>query len=243
MRRSHFLLTQNAYIILCVAAKRVLVIPDCHFPFVCKRSMGKLLDRLKQHKPDVVIQLGDLLDLFSLSRFPKSQNTIGMTPAEEVAYGRAGAEEMWGYICKKLPRAKKFQLLGNHSNRLNKAIEERLPELCGVIDMKHLWEFDGVETVHDIREELVIDKVCYLHGYRSKLGDQAKYNLMNTCVGHSHRGGVFFTSIKGKTIWELNAGYIADPQSKALGYTKQRWTQWTIGYGLIDELGPRFIPL
>ncbi len=108
---------------------------------------------------------------------------------------------------------------------------------------KGLWEFDGVTTMGSERDELIIDGILYMHGFR-KHGDHVKYNLMSTVCGHSHTGGVVFHPIKGKTLFELNAGYLGDPKSAALSYTRQsKISKWTLGLGYIDDYGPRFVPL
>lgn len=52
-----------------------------------------------------------------------------------------------------------------------------------------------------------------------------------------------FKRIGGKTLYELNAGYLGDPESKALSYTPTKITNWTLGWGYIDEDGPRFVAL
>ena len=69
-----------------------------------------------------------------------------------------------------------------------------------------------------------------------------EHNLKNTVVGHSHLGGVVYRNTFNGIIWELNAGFCGDTESKALSYTPQRLTKWTKGFGFIDALGPRFIP-
>ena len=70
------------------------------------------------------------------------------------------------------------------------------------------------------------------------------YNMMNSVVGHSHLGGTVFLPFKDNILWELNCGYIGDPESLALSYTAQKKvSKWTLGYGVIDDVGPRFNPL
>ena len=220
-----------------------LCIGDVHAPFIYKPAFSKVLsylDSLKK-KPDYVIQIGDLYDFYSFSRFAKNPNVI--TPDQEVLEGRAVAEEMWRLIKKKAPSAQCYQLLGNHSVRPNKKLMEVAPELLSIFNIKPLWTFPGVITIHDPREELVIDNILFQHGHRSKLGDHAKYNSMNTVVGHSHQGNVLFIpTIKKEIIWELNCGYIADPSHPALKYTPQKFNKWSHGIGTIDSRGPRFIP-
>ncbi len=89
--------------------------------------------------------------------------------------------------------------------------------------------------------------LCFIHGYLSLLGAHARFNLKNVVCGHTHRGGTAFirnAGHDGGTIWEANAGYLADPYSKGLSYTAQkRATNWTWGILHIDEMGPKFCPL
>lgn len=61
--------------------------------------------------------------------------------------------------------------------------------------------------------------------------------------GHSHRAGLFFKNYGDATLFEMNAGYLGDPESKALSYTPQKHTHWTHAFSVIDEHGPRVITL
>jgi hypothetical protein len=167
-----------------------------------------------------------------------------MTPSQEIQEGRLMAEEMWKSIQRRLPNAKCYQILGNHDLRPLKRVTEKFPEIASLIDMSHLWNFPGVITHHDTRTPLIIEGIDFTHGHRSKLGDHAKYTIRSTVCGHTHRGGVDFIPLSdGKIIFELNAGYLADPEHEALKYTPNKLSKWTHGVGWIDEYGPRFIPL
>ncbi len=165
-----------------------------------------------------------------------------MTPIQEIKAGTKGAEEMWAEIRAAAGRGVEcFQLMGNHDSRLAKRIAEAMPEFEGL--PRGLWDFHGVTTMDSERDELIIENVLYMHGYR-KFGDHVKYNLMSTVCGHSHTGGVIYHPIKGRTLFELNAGYLGNPQSAAMSYTRQsKISKWTLGLGVIDQYGPRFIPL
>lgn len=221
-----------------------LCLGDVHAPFINKKTFLKVLsfvDTLKK-KPDYIIQIGDLYDFYSASRFPKNPNIT--TPEQEVLDGRACAEEMWRSLKKRAPRAECYQLLGNHSMRPNKKLMELAPELFSYFIPKPLWDFPGVHTIRDIRTELILEGIAFQHGHRSKPGDHAAYNGISTVVGHSHKGSVtFLPQISKELIWELNCGYLADPSHEALKYTPQKFNKWLHGIGYIDELGPRFIPL
>ena len=221
---------------------RILCIGDVHFPWANRSAILRALQIARHLKPTIVLQLGDLYDLYSYSRFARSPNIL--TPAEEVRRGRRQAEEFWQRLRDAAGRrAQRFQLRGNHDERIAKRVLETMPELERFLDhLSALWEFDGVKTQAAERDELIIDGVCYMHGYR-KHGDHVRYNLMSTVCAHSHLGGVVYLRHRTKTLFELNAGYIALASAVPMSYGKQKQiTRSTPGVGVIDEYGPRFIP-
>jgi len=222
---------------------KVIILPDLHFPYHSKPALTEVLGVIKRDASEIshIVQIGDLFDFFSLSRFPRSHDYA--TPIDEVTLAHECATEMWNYIRMIAPKAKCIQLLGNHDVRLKLRIKEKIPEILEIVKFDHLWQFKGVKTIMNEREEYVMGGVAYMHGYYTKLGRHCVENQMNTVVGHSHRGGCFFTQVQNRPLWELNSGYLANPTSKVMSYMRQRWIPWTLGYGVIDELGPRFVPI
>jgi hypothetical protein len=181
--------------------------------------------------------------MFSYSSFARSLNIY--TPAEECKRGRRDLELFWKEIRQASPRADCWMLRGNHDQRLMKRVMEKLPEAEHFFKngINSLWEFDGVETFSSDREELILDGVVYMHGFR-KHGEHMIHNQMSTVCGHLHRGGVVYSRLGNKTIFELNAGFAADESSVPMSYSKQlRFSKHTQGVGVIDYYGPRFIPL
>jgi len=223
-----------------VRNKKILVIPDVHFPFHDKSIVRQILEAIKREKPAFIVQVGDLYDFFAQSSFPKS---LTHTPKDEVEAGQRAAEEMWRIARKYAPKAKCFQLLGNHDVRPAKRLLERSPELRPFLDMKTIFEFEGVETIHDTRDELEIDGILFTHGHLSHADSHLKYYGQSVVRGHSHMGGVVFQNGRRGPLFELSCGYAADPHSVPLRYTQTKAVRWCHGYGLIDEKGPRFVPL
>jgi hypothetical protein len=220
-----------------------LIIPDTHFPFVNHRVLDAIYAFADKYKPEHVIQIGDLYDLYSHGRFPRSHNVY--MPKEEEELGRKGAEAMWAEINRIVPKARKTQVKGNHDLRPLKQTLAVLPSLEHVVSkyLDELMTFPGVDLVIDPRQELIIEGVAYIHGHYSRLGQHRDFMLMNAVRGHDHMGGVSFKRFRGQTFWELTCGLAGDPESKALSYTPQRMTHWCPGFGFIDEYGPRFIPV
>lgn len=224
------------------------MIGDVHFPFHHKIVFPLALYYVLKGGYDYVVQIGDLMDQFSASKFPRSFNCF--TPKHEKQWSRYYAEMMWGFIHAHLPKAEKFQIKGNHDVRPERRVIEKAPEFETDLEesIREHYTFDNVKTLHDAREELYIDDVCFLHGYYAGIaGKHAEFNLKNVVCGHTHRGGTVFVRNQGHdggTIFEANAGYLADPFSRGLAYSLQkRATRWTWGILTIDRYGPKFVPL
>lgn len=221
---------------------RIASISDIHWPFQSQRVVDKFYSFIDREKPKYVLIDGDAQDKYSHGRFPRSHNVF--TPREEEDKSRALNEEFWRIVKRLVPDAECVQMMGNHDVRPLKQVLDRYPEAEDWIKerMVKMFTFEGVKTIHDPREELMIGSIMVHHGYRSKLGDHRDYSRYNSIVGHTHRGGVVFRRIHGKTLWELNCGLAGDPEAKGLTYTPQKITDWTPGFGFVDEYGPRFIP-
>lgn len=236
-------------IVITDGGDKVLVIGDCHFPWVKVECLQIIYAFAEIAQPDFIIQIGDLYDLYAHAKFPRSLNIY--TPRDELALARSMASDMWAKLAKICPNAKRIQILGNHDVRPLKRVIEAVPAVEDDIFKSFCdwFSFDGVEFITDSRQEVWIGETCFIHGYRSKLGDQMAWQKSNVVTGHSHRGGVIYrnqwchSSQRTKIIYELNAGYVGDPASRALGYRAQKIDDWTWGFGFIDAFGPRFIPI
>lgn len=232
---------REPFIVKSDAAQTVLCIGDAHFPFACPDTLSQVYAFAEAAQPDVIVQLGDLMDLYSFSSFPKSLNYYN--PFEEVQLARKMAGEMWETLHRLAPKARRVQLWGNHSVRPHKRLLESAPELEPFFDLKKIYSFDGVELQEDYRTEVIIQDTAFIHGYYGgPIGKHRDYMTMNCVTAHTHRGGVTFKRFGERTLFELNAGYIGMPNAKVFSYTPQKITHWTPGFGFIDAMGPRFIP-
>lgn len=223
--------------------KPILVIGDCHFPFVHKDALAKIYQFAREMQPAHIVQMGDLYDMYAHQRFPRSLNTY--SPDKEIELARFGAEEMWSELRKAAPDARLHLLTGNHDIRPLKKILMAAPELENIVrkGIEPYFTFDNVETLSDPRQSLVIQNISFLHGYLSQAGAHRDHLQTNVVTAHTHRGSVTYRPLQNRIIWELNAGFVGDESSKALSYTQHRTTGWTLGFGYIDKFGPRFIPL
>jgi len=224
---------------------KILIIGDLHFPFVHHKCLEEIYNFAKQPetKPEFIIQIGDIYDMYSHAKFPRSHNIY--TPQEEEKVARGMAEKMWKKLQELVPDAKCIQILGNHDIRPLKRTLEVQPSAEHMIEYylyNKLLKFDNVHTITDPRESYELCEIDFIHGYLSGIGKHRDDFLANVVHGHTHRGGMDCRQIKNKILWELDVGYCGDPTSKGLSYTPSKYVKWTLGWGYIDENGPRFIP-
>lgn len=209
-----------------------------HMPFHHRKWLKWQLQVIKDVQPAYVVQVGDLKDIHFASKYAKTLNI--MTPAQEIKDGRRYAEDFWSDVRALVPKARKIQLQGNHEDRINKRLFENAPYLEGLLDLEEHMRFEGVETVGNSSEELFLGNVVGQHGYMN-FGAHARHNQMPTFCGHSHHGGVVYYQNRLGTYWELNVGFGGDRDSRVFGYRNRKALDgWTLGCGIVDELGPRF---
>lgn len=216
------------------------VLGDTHFPWVDRRALDKAIKLLRNDMTHVV-QIGDLFDWYSASRFPRSHNII--MPEEETAKGRKMALEMWARVKDKCPYAKLVQLMGNHCDRPLKRASAFAPEIAHLVkkEVDALYTFPGVTTIRASNEDFKVRGVVFAHGFLPGLGDHARAALCPVVRGHSHKGGTVWVR---PGLWELDVGYLGDSKAQVFGY--QAWRRaykMTVGMGIVDGLGPRFVPL
>jgi predicted phosphodiesterase len=221
---------------------KILCWPDSHYPFVNKEAESAMIEFAKIHQPDYIIQVGDLLDCYAASKFPRSQNVY--TPKEEERLGIEMATDAWKRLRESCPKAKCFQLMGNHDVRMLKRTLESLPIAEHWIEKYfiELFTFEGVETIFDTRQELEIDGILFTHGFLSP-GTHKDYYLKNVIHGHDHKLYVQHRRIHGENIFEMSCGFLGDVEAKALSYTPSKLANFQLGFGWVDQWGARTIHL
>ena len=154
-------------------ARRHLVIPDTQVrPGVDTRMIDWAAAAIVDYKPDVVVHLGDHWDMPSLSAWeaPGSLATEGARYEEDVEAGNeafarlcAPMEELRAHLVRskrKYWRPELHFLMGNHENRIERAIRKE-PKYLGVIGPHHCLTRDWKR--HEYLEVVVIDGIRYSH--------------------------------------------------------------------------------
>lgn len=153
-----------------------LMIPDTQVkkgvPINHLRALGNYI---VEKKPDVIVHIGDHADMPSLSSYekPGSKYFEGQRYTDDIESAREGMEELleplWRYNRqqrrnkKSLYRPRMVLTLGNHENRIVRAVNADPVKFEGLISVDDLGYKEYGWEVHDFLEPVLIDGVLYCH--------------------------------------------------------------------------------
>jgi len=153
---------------------RILVIPDCQVregvPLEHLTWAGKAI---VHYRPDVVVNIGDFADMPSLSTHDKAGSKYfeGLRYKADVEVAKQAMSMLLAPLIEeqnrlrrnkeKAYRPRMVMLLGNHENRINRAINNS-PVLEGLISTKDLG-YEQFWEVHSFLEPVFINGVGFSH--------------------------------------------------------------------------------
>lgn len=212
---------------------RIACIPDTHSPYHDKRALELAIKVIKSFRPDVLVHMGDIADMYAISSYDKDpRKSQGfLSELREV-------NKVFDQIDGLAPR--KIFLCGNHEARLEKYLFKKAPELHDYVtipqafDLKRRgWEY------YPYQVPVKIGKLYFVHD----LGFSGKYSLAQTMdafpgniiMAHTHRLEMRVRgNLKREKLIGANFGWLGD--SNAIDYLpsvkiKQDWAR---GFGLIE---------
>ena len=192
----------------------ILVIGDAHAkPGVSNERFTKLGKLIVDLQPDVIVQIGDFLDFPSLSHYD-----VGKKSFEGRRY-RLDLEAGWDALQRiqfeidsynkttgNKYTPKKYVTLGNHENRINKAVNSD-PKLDGTLSTDNIrFEEYGWETIPFL-EPLELMGVTFQHYFTSGSMDRAisTENTGRTILKKYHSSCFAGHTHKLDLAWEANA--------------------------------------
>lgn len=159
-------------------AKSILVVPDTQ----CKQ--GTPTDHLRwlgnyivQKQPDIIVHIGDHADMESLSSYDVGKRSFeGRRYTADIAASKAGMDALLNPLFElqerqrnskhKVYRPEMHITLGNHCNRINRAINDD-PKLEGLISINDL-EFEKYGwQVHPFLEVINLQGISFSHYFVS----------------------------------------------------------------------------
>ena len=151
---------------------KILVIPDCQVkPGVDTNHLTWIGKYIVDKKPDIIVNLGDFWDMPSLSSYDIGKKSFeGRRYINDVTFGNFAMAKLLEplhdaqYLArqqkKKVYQPKKYFLLGNHEQRIERAVDSD-PKLEGTIGYDDLY-LDDWEVVPFL-QPLNIQAVIFCH--------------------------------------------------------------------------------
>lgn len=215
----------------------LLYIGDCHFPFQHPDTFDFLDEIRRVYRPEIVVQIGDIVDLHGPSFHDAHPELPG--PRDEF---EAAKVEMQRFE-KLFPHTTVTE--GNHGLRPERVAKKMgmLPEM--VTDKNTLW---GTPTLHYTRRHVHTlpdgSKIVAVHGDKGcpPLTSNSRRGACHTVAGHRHtEGGIrYYVLGDGSVRWAAQTGCLVDDDHPAFDYTPYRSV---LGSLVIEDATPVFLPL
>ncbi len=208
---------------------RIMCIGDLHLPFQHKHAFDFLEWMKEEYSPDVVVQIGDLVDIHSPSRHDADPD--GHSPGREYDIARHLIKTFFkmfpeGYLCE-----------GNHDLRYKRAAyRAQIPKDL----VKTVQEAYSFPEKWEVADNFVLDDVVYQHspicGGDYAYFNAAKNNMRSTVSGHLHtKFGVIYFANRDKIVFGAATGCLIDKDAYAMQYAKQMREKPILGSLIIDE--------
>lgn len=140
----------------------IYVIGDTQVRPGVKNPLKPVAHDIVKEKPDYVIHLGDHFDFPSLSSYDKGKKSfIKRRYIDDVDAGNESFYEFWSIIDKAKLKTKFIFLLGNHENRLSRAIEYEPSEFEGLLDLC-APDFSGWKVIPFLKP-YKLNGICFAH--------------------------------------------------------------------------------
>jgi hypothetical protein len=222
---------------------KVMIYPDLQAPYTDMAFFKRMLRVTRAYKPDVVVQIGDLIDLPEVSTWTKNQH------GEYAGTLQASLDITTGMLAdirRAAPDAQIVVKAGNHDERFEKYVNQYAPALSGLRSSR-LDEQLGMEALgisYQRKPFLLSPDVLVLHGHeRAYSSVPGKYELerirqhgMSVVTGHTHTPILVTTAqavgFHQKHYFGMNVGHAMDVSQ--IGYIKDGYMSWCQGFGLIE---------
>lgn len=216
---------------------KALIINDVHIPYHSLSSLKTALHNGKEERVNKVILNGDILDIYSLSRWDKRPDR--QLVRDELEMGRKFMHQ----IRKMFPSEEIIFKVGNHEDRFSQYIMKKAPELFGLdcvtltelLDLKQL----GIKMIGS-SQLIQAGYLTIMHGHEI-LNSGAVINVARTkrlkaqdniLFGHHHRTqSDFATSIKGKLHGSYAVGCLCNLRP---AYFTMAYQEWNHGFAIVE---------
>jgi len=231
--------------------KTIVCVSDLQVPYHDKRAVDNLAKFIRAFKPDMVVSVGDEMDMQTISRWAKG------TPLE---YERSIGKDRDATVRVLEDLRVDHMIRSNHTDRLFNTVMLRSPGLLGLpeLNLETFLKLDELGIKYHRKPFNLAPGWILLHGDEGNVSHTggltalglAKKAGVSVVCGHTHRLGLsHFTQSymggKAHTVWGLEVGNLMD--SKNALYIKGGLFSWQQGFGILyvdgNTVTPSIIPI
>ena len=212
--------------------KKILWIPDTHVPYEDAQAFELMLTAMRWWKPDVINILGDFGDFYAVSSHSKDPRRSNQLKNEVYAIN-----ERLDQI-DALGAAEKHFVEGNHEDRLRRYLQDKAPEMFGLVGVEKLFNLTSRGyTFTPYKESRLQGKIHVTHDC-GNAGAYAHYKALeafedNAVMGHTHRMAVAYVgNAQGKTHVGAMFGWLGDMDKIDYMHKIKALRAWQLGFGI-----------
>lgn len=216
----------------------ILVVPDQHHPFMHIDMLSFLRAVKKLYKPDKVVNLGDEIDLHSMSFHTHSPNLPG--PHDEIGL----AIEKLKHLYKIFPEMDVLE--SNHGSLAYRRAEANglpnrvLKSYRDILEAPKGWRWHEDLTLYGSDG----NPIYFCHGMSSDCLKNSKNKAMNFVQGHFHsKYEIRYWANSLNLYWGVTSGCLIDYKSMAFNYGKTILDKPIIGVTVIRNGHPLLVPM
>lgn len=215
--------------------KKLFVIPDVHSPFYDRLAMRLVKLAIKEFKPNILVQCGDLLDCYSLSSFvPDPSRRLLFKDEVKIT------EKLLDELDSVAGGATKIITLGNHEERLERYLHGRGPALTGTKGLtideqlnltKRGWHVTAYKDYCRVGKAIFTHDLDY--GYAGVARKALRDAQHTVIVGHAHR---IETLVEGDATgtpkYAACFGWLGNPARADYKHRLKANRDWAQGFGI-----------
>jgi predicted phosphodiesterase len=218
--------------------KSILVLPDIHMPWPHWDALKQAKKWADKHKPELVVQLGDLTDQKIWSRW--QHDVDDYSPSQEFDEAEKGLKLLHKWF------PKMVILRGNHDERIKlRAVEAGLPGKM-FRDVDDVFAYPGWEWISR-EDNLIVNtargKILFQHGDEmgGTVAQKSRILGMSVIQGHTHKTSITYTQTPTGHFFGAEMGCLMDVKSKAARYAQANPVGSSIGFGVVKFGCPYFV--
>lgn len=235
--------------------RTTLIVPDIQHPYHDHVVLAKLIEVVRKHQPDQIVQIGDGIDFPTVSQW--SKGTAG-------EYADTLQEHIDGYrsdvlepVREAAPNALFRWVEGNHDLRVKDFVKKYAAPLrpLRALEMPSLFGLDDLAIDYLRGPVRIATNTLAIHGHESG-GYCASASAWDTkfakrygsehnvIFGHTHQP-FLITGARGfsgnvKPRFTMNVGSIMDPNNAT--YVRDGAVNWTMSFGWLEDNGKEIWP-